>query len=519
MDTLQSYLAGAWRTGTGQGTPLVNPATDAVLASAGAVGLDRGAALAHARERGGPALRAMGMAARGAALAALADAIHAQREPLIELAVANAGCTRGDAKFDVDGATATLSAYAHLARELPDRPFLLDGPLLQLGRSPRFAGQHVLVPRHGVAVHINAFNFPAWGQAEKMACALLAGMPVLEKPGTPTAMVAERIGRIIVESGALPEGAYSILVGEAGDLLDHLLPQDVVAFTGSSGTAATLRAHAAFVQRGARLNVEADSLNAAVLGADVQPESDTFDLFVKDAVREITQKCGQKCTATRRIVAPAASAPALAEALAAGLQAVRVGDPADDSHRMGPLTNRAQLQSVQTGITRLLSAAQAATGGPERLGEVGCFVAPTLLVGQDAHADVFHDEEVFGPVASILPTSGAADEAAALVARGGGGLVASVYSDDRELPGALALALAPWSGRVYLAGKRVAEHGTGPGLVLPTLVHGGPGRAGGGEELGGLRGLSLYMQRTAVQGFRSILESALGAGAGGADGD
>jgi oxepin-CoA hydrolase/3-oxo-5,6-dehydrosuberyl-CoA semialdehyde dehydrogenase len=510
METLQSYLAGRWQAGGGPGTELVNPATDAVLARAGAEGLDRGAALAHARERGGPALRAMGMAARGAALAALSAAIHARREALIELAIANGGCTRGDAKFDVDGATATLSAYAHLARALPDRPFLVDGPLLQLGRSPRFAGQHVRVPRHGVAVHVNAFNFPAWGQAEKMACALLAGMPVLEKPGTPTAMLAAAVGRVVVESGALPEGAYSILVGEAGDLLDHLGPQDVVAFTGSSGTAATLRAHAAFVRRGARLNVEADSLNAAVLGPDVQPGSETFDLFLKDAVREITQKCGQKCTATRRILAPAATVPALAEALAADLAAVPVGDPADERHRMGPLTNRAQLQDVQAGIRRLLGAATAATGGPDRLGSTGCFVAPTLLVARDAHADVFHDQEVFGPVAGVLPVSGDAEETAALVARGGGGLVASVYSDDRELPGRLALALAPWSGRVYLAGRRVAEHGTGPGLVLPTLVHGGPGRAGGGEELGGLRGLGLYMQRTAVQGFRSVLEGAFG---------
>jgi oxepin-CoA hydrolase/3-oxo-5,6-dehydrosuberyl-CoA semialdehyde dehydrogenase len=370
----------------------------------------------------------------------------------------------------------------------------------------------VRVPRHGVAVHVNAFNFPAWGQAEKMACALLAGMPVLEKPGTPTAMVAAAVGRIVVESGALPEGAYSLLVGEAGDLLDHLGPQDVVAFTGSSGTAATLRAHAAFVRRGARLNVEADSLNAAVLGPDVQPGSETFDLFLKDAVREITQKCGQKCTATRRILAPAATVPALAEALAADLAAVPVGDPADDRHRMGPLTNRAQLQDVQAGIRRLLGAATAATGGPDRLGGTGCFLAPTLLVARDAHAGVFHDEEVFGPVASVLPVAGDADEAAALVARGGGGLVASVYSDDRELPGRLALALAPWSGRVYLAGRRVAEQGSGPGLVLPALVHGGPGRAGGGEELGGLRGLGLYMQRTAVQGFRSVLEGAFGQG-------
>ncbi|HEX5011273.1 MAG TPA: 3,4-dehydroadipyl-CoA semialdehyde dehydrogenase [Planctomycetota bacterium] len=510
MMRLQSYLAGRWQAGEGEGSTLVDPSTEAPLAVASARGLSRAAALAHAREVGGPALRRLTLRQRGAALKALSAAIHAQREELIDIAVANAGNTRGDAKFDIDGATGTLAAYAALAADLPDRTFLADGPGLQLGRTPRFWGQHVWVPRQGVAVHVNAFNFPAWGMAEKMACALLAGMPVLEKPGTPTAMAAERIAHLIAESGALPEGSFSFLCGEAGDLLDQLGPQDVVAFTGSSGTAHTFRAHPAFARRGARLNVEADSLNAVVVGADVQPGSPTFDLLVRDTAREMTQKTGQKCTATRRILAPAPLAEALGEALAAEVSAVKVGDPREDGVRMGPLTNLAQLESVQAGIRRLAGAARVACGGPDRLRPKGCFVAPTLLIARDAGAPVFHAEEVFGPCASVLPFDGAPETAARLVALAEGGLVASVYSDDKDFAVAAALALAPWSGRLYLASERMAEHGTGAGTVLPQMVHGGPGRAGGGEELGGLRGLSLYMQRTAVQGFKSVVEGAFG---------
>jgi oxepin-CoA hydrolase/3-oxo-5,6-dehydrosuberyl-CoA semialdehyde dehydrogenase len=508
MTALQSYLAGRWQDGQGPGTPLIDPTTEQTLGTATTEGLDRGEALRHARETGGAALRALSFAERAQALKALSAAIHERREALIELSVANGGATRGDAKFDIDGATATLAAYASFARQLPERPFLSDGELLQPARSPRFVGQHVWVTRPGVAVHINAFNFPAWGQCEKMACALLAGMPVLEKPGTPTAMVAEGVARAVVESGVLPEGAYGFLAGEAGDLLDHLELHDCVAFTGSSGTARRLRAHAAFVERGARLNVEADSLNAVVLAPDVEPGSDGFDLFVRDVVREMTQKAGQKCTATRRILVPREAVAAATEAIAEGLTAIRVGDPRDDRHRMGPLTSAGQLSDVQDGIRRLLPSSTVVTGGPDRLSEPGFFLAPTLLLAKDGHAAVFHDEEVFGPVASVLPYDGSTDEAAAIVRLGRGTLVTSVYSDDRRLPVELALALAPWTGRLYLAGSRIAEHGTGPGLVLPSLVHGGPGRAGGGEELGGLRGLGFYMQRTAIAGFKGLIEGA-----------
>lgn len=506
MTILQSYLAGRWQTGTGPGTPLVNPTNDQVLAHASSQGLDLGAAVKHGRTVGGPALRALSFAERAAALKALSAAIHEHREQLIALGVSNAGNTRGDAKFDVDGATGTLAAYAHFGKSLPDRPFLVDGEALQLGRAPRFLGQHIRVPRLGLAVHVNAFNFPAWGMMEKAACALLAGVPVLEKPGTPTAMVAEAIARIVVESGILPEGAFQFLAGGAGDLLDHVGPQDSVAFTGSGGTAALFRRHDAFVLRGARLNVEADSLNAAVLGADVDTSSEVFGLFLREVVREVTQKTGQKCTAIRRILVPEARVGEVCEALSAELSAITVGDPEQKETRMGPLTNAAQLASVQQGITALSASAEVVCGGAARLGEVGCFVAPTLLRATNSGADVFHADEVFGPVTSVLPYDGMAQTAVDLVARGQGALVSSVFSDDRAFATEVTLGLAPWSGRVYLGDSKIADHATGHGLVLPSCVHGGPGRAGGGEELGGLRGLDLYTQRLSVQAGRALIE-------------
>jgi oxepin-CoA hydrolase/3-oxo-5,6-dehydrosuberyl-CoA semialdehyde dehydrogenase len=447
----------------------------------------------------------------------MSRAVHARRDELLALAIANGGNTRSDAKFDVDGAIGTLAAYADLAGELGDAQVLLDGEGAQLGRSARLFGQHVFLPRQGVAVHVNAFNFPAWGLAEKAACALLAGMPVISKPATSTAVVAFRLVQILVEDGVLPDGVLSLLCGSSGDLLDRLGGQDVLAFTGSSATAGALRGGAAFAQASAHVNVEADSLNAAVLGPDVQDGSELLNLFVGDVVRDVTQKTGQKCTAIRRVYAPAPVVEAVLERIRERLVAVKIGDPAREEVGMGPVSTAQQLMDVRDGIARLASAGRFVCGGPEPVEALGVdrgkgyFVAPTLVHAPEPRADdAVHRHEVFGPVATVMPYDGSAAAAARLTAWGGGGLVSSVYSDDKDFARELVLGMAPLHGRITLGTSKSASQAMPPGTVLPQLLHGGPGRAGGGEELGGRRGLALYMQRTALQGDRALVEAIAG---------
>lgn len=518
MRRLESYVCGRWVAGTGQTTPLVNPSTEEVVAEASSGGLDFAAALDHARTRGGPALRELTFAARGQILRAMAKVVHGGREELIALAMENGGNTRSDAKFDIDGASATLAAYADLAESLGQRTVLVDGEGVQLGRTARLYGQHVLTPRLGVAVHINAFNFPAWGLAEKAAAALCAGMPVVSKPATATALVAWRLMQMLVEAKALPDGALSLVCGGAGSLLESLGGQDVLAFTGSSDTAARLRAGQGPVARSVHVNVEADSLNAAVLAPDVAPGSDTWQLFVADVVRDMTQKAGQKCTAIRRVMVPEERRAEVIEALAGRLADVVVGDPTADGVTMGPVSNRAQLDDVRGGIARLAGETEAAFGGTGEVveargvsGGVGCFVGPVLRsVSSGRAAAAVHDREVFGPVATVLGYGGAADEASRMVALGQGGLVASLYSNDRAWLKQAALAMAPLSGRLYLGSDKMAPMSPGPGTVLPLLLHGGPGRAGGGEELGGMRGMALYQQRTALEGDKSVIAALVG---------
>jgi oxepin-CoA hydrolase/3-oxo-5,6-dehydrosuberyl-CoA semialdehyde dehydrogenase len=508
MQTLESFVAGRWQAGSGPATAIENPTNEERIAETSSAGIDFGAVLAHAHEVGGPALRALSFGQRGELLMALSKALHERREELIEVSIENGGSTRSDAKFDLDGATGTLAAYARLGQELGERRHLTSGEGLQLGRTARFFGRHVLVPRLGAALHVNAFNFPAWGQMEKAACALLAGTPVIEKPGTPTALIAWRVARIAVESGALPEGAYQFVAGSTGDLLDRLGPQDCLAFTGSSRTAAVLRGNANLVARNVRVNIEADSLNCAILGPDVDHDAESYALFLQNVALDMRQKAGQKCTAVRRILVPRERVEEVAAELAAELARVVVGDPAVQATNMGPLASRAQLDYVQAGIRRLESAARTACGGSERARERGYFVAPTLLVARDSAAGVFHAEEVFGPVATILPYSGEAAEAARLASLGGGCLVSSAYSNDAEWLEAVAFGLAPWHGRVWLGSDKMAEQSLPPGMVLPQMIHGGPGRAGGGEELGLGLGLAFYLQRTAMQGFQSVIEGA-----------
>ncbi len=516
MKRLDSYVCGSWAPGQGPTATLINPSTEDVIGECSTGGIDMAAALEYARGRGGPALRELTFAQRGQILRAMSKVLHTGREELIALAVENGGNTRSDAKFDIDGAIFTLSSYADLGQTLGERRLLVDGESVQLGRTARFSGQHILAPRRGVAVHVNAFNFPAWGLAEKAATALLAGMPVVSKPASATAMVAWRMTQMFVEAKVLPDGALSLLCGGAGKLLESLGGQDVLAFTGSSGTARTLRSGEGVVARSVHINVEADSLNAAVLAPDVAPGSETWNLFIADVARDITQKTGQKCTAIRRVMVPAERLGEVGEALTARLAGVVVGDPTADSVTMGPLATRAQLDDVRAGIARLARETEALVGGDGAVeprgvpAGKGCFVAPVVRLARDARAArSVHEHEVFGPVATICVYAGSPDEAADLVGLGDGGLVASIYCDDRDWLRAAVPAMAAWNGRLYLGSEKMASLSPGPGTVLPQLVHGGPGRAGGGEELGGMRGMALYQQRTALEGDKSLLAAIL----------
>jgi oxepin-CoA hydrolase/3-oxo-5,6-dehydrosuberyl-CoA semialdehyde dehydrogenase len=511
MKTLRSYLGDRWVEGSGAPQTLVNPATEEPLAQVASDGLDVAAALDHARKKGGPALRALSFAERGRLLKEAAKAIQAHRDELLDLEVANGGNTRSDAKFDVDGAIFTLQAYAEIGEKLGGAKILTDGEGVQLGRSPRFHGQHVCVPRHGVAVQINAFNFPAWGFAEKAASALLAGMPVFSKPATSSAMAAHRVMEILAEKKILPEGTLSLLAGGHGDLPALLGAQDVLAFTGSGDTGARIRALRNVLLESVRVNVEADSLNAAVLGPDAEPRGDLYETFLKDVLRDMTQKAGQKCTAIRRVLVPAALAAAVRDDLAEGLKAVRVGNPALEETRMGPLATAAQLADVREGVGKLGAEGKAVYGSAAPVEGKGYFISPVLMeFAKDAPAAAVHAREVFGPCASLLPYSGKAADAAAIVARGNGSLVSSVYSEDAAFLEEIVAGIAAYHGRLFLGHPKI-EMSPGPGTVLPQLVHGGPGRAGGGEELGGERGLAFYMQRVALQGSRPVIQKLLGA--------
>ena len=516
--TLRSYLCDGWVVGEGRAATLVDATTEAPLATSSTAGLDFGAALAHGRTVGGPALRALTFAERGAILRQLSEAIVGARKELLPLSMANNGATRSDAKFDVDGASFTLEAYAQLGEELGDRRYLVDGEAVELARSKRYGGLHIKTPRPGVAVHINAFNFPAWGLAEKLAVALLAGMPVVTKPATATALTAAHMAEALVASGALPRGAFQFIAGSPGDLVDHLSWGDVLAFTGSNGLGRQLVTLPHVVAAGVRVNVEADSLNVAVLGPDVEDDAPAFEQLVRDVFRDMTQKTGQKCTAIRRVMVPVEQVDAVVEALTDSIRALKIGDPRADGVRMGPLVSARQRADVLAGLARLSEADGVervhGAGRPDDLVGVeagrGFFVEPHLFKAADPAAsfaaDLVHDEEVFGPAVTVLPYDGSVAAAAALVARGRGGLVASVYSNDRRFVRDLVLELAPWNGRVTIGSDRIATTAPGPGTVMPQLVHGGPGRAGGGEELGLARGMDLYLQRTALQGYRPLLE-------------
>lgn len=508
---LENYVNGQWTQGTGEGTPLNDPVTGEELARASAQGIDLGAALRYARRTGAGNLRAMSYAERAALLKSAADVLAANRDRYNEISLRNSGATKADCGFDVDGGIGTLKYYAALGRSLGDNRYLMEPGSDALGKDSGFESGHILTPVPGVAVHINAFNFPSWGLWEKAAVSLLSGVPVFAKAAAASSWLSQAMLRDVVEAGVLPEGAMSLICAGGHDLMEHLEPGDLVAFTGSAETAAGLRAHPRVAANGIAFNVEADSLNAAILGPDAAPGSAEHDALIREVRREMTLKAGQKCTAIRRILVPAGQLDAVQAALVDKLSAIPVGDPRNEQVRMGPLMNQAQQRAAWQGLEALRREAQPVLGGSHEFAlvdadpERGAFFPLTLLrCDEPAGADAVHRVEVFGPVATLMPYA-SRDEAFSLAARGEGSLVTSVFTADSDFALEAATTLGPWHGRLALIDGEVAQANPGHGVVMPQCAHGGPGRAGGGEELGGLRALRFYHQRTAIQAGRDRL--------------
>ncbi len=507
---LESYAAGRWFAASAEGHPLLDAATGEEVARISSTGLDLGEMAHHARTVGGPVIREMTFHERALLLKDLATHLTGLKDEFYELSL-RTGATRRDSMIDIDGGFGTVFSYSSKGRrELPNDVVACDGDLEQLGRTGVFLGQHVYTSRPGVAVQINAFNFPVWGMLEKLAPAFIAGLPSIVKPASQTAYLTELVVRRIIESGILPEGSLQLLSGSAGDLLDHLGVQDSVAFTGSAHTAGILRQHPSVLHGGLSLQVEADSLNCSILGPDVSPDDPEWDLFVKGVVTEMTAKAGQKCTAIRRVIVPEAVADQVAEAITARLSTITVGHPGDESVRMGPLASLGQRDEVRKAVEALRSSCDVVHDGGQVGDDAdrGAFMAPVLLRAR-AGAVEPHDVEPFGPVATVMSYA-SLDDAVTLAARGRGSLVGSVVTHDPAVARSLVLGLAPWHGRILVLDRDDAAESTGHGSPLPMLVHGGPGRAGGGEELGGVRGVLHHMQRSAIQASPDMLTAITG---------
>ncbi|MGA2551256.1 MAG: 3,4-dehydroadipyl-CoA semialdehyde dehydrogenase [Burkholderiaceae bacterium] len=517
-ELLPNYLSGRWQSGSGPGTSLYDPVLGDELVRVDASGLDLAAGFAFARASGA-ALRALSYRERADLLGAALKVLQSHRDAYYELAIANSGTVKNDSAIDIDGGLFTLGFYAKLGQTLGDRRHLLDGEAVSLAKDAAFQSQHVLTPTRGVALFINAFNFPSWGLWEKAAPALLSGVPVIVKPATATAWLTQRMIQDVIAADIFPKGSLSVICGSSAGLLDQLLPFDVVSFTGSAETATVIRAHPALSQRSVRVNIEADSLNSALLLPAQGPESPAFDLMVKEVVREMTVKSGQKCTAIRRILVPESVYAAAAAAISARLEKTSVGNPRNETVRMGALVSRAQLLAVRAGQATLADGAEVIYDGAQKPlidadPAIACCVAPMLYGTRDANGSDrlgrVHDTEVFGPVATLVAYRTSEEEGLAhaleLIRRGQGSLVASIYGSDPAALAFAALELADSHGRVHVISPDVASVQTGHGNVMPQSLHGGPGRAGGGEELGGVRALYFYHRRAAVQAGAAVLK-------------
>ncbi|MBA3668565.1 MAG: phenylacetic acid degradation bifunctional protein PaaZ [Sphingomonas sp.] len=510
MKTIQllNYERDRWIAGDGNFADIASAIDGSVIARTGSSGLDFGAMLSHARDVGGPALRAMTFHQRARMIKGLGLAIMERKAELYALNPLT-GATRKDGWIDIEGGAMTLLSFSSKGRrELPDAHVLLDGDVEQLSKTGSFIGQHIYTPLHGAAVHINAFNFPVWGMLEKLAPTLLAGMPAIVKPASSTAYLCEAAFRVMVETGLLPPGAIQLIVGGVGDLFDHLGGQDVVSFTGSASTALKLKSHPVVQRESVKFVAEQDSLNASVLGPDAGPDTPEFDLFVKEVVNEMTVKAGQKCTAIRRAMAPAEFLDALEGAIRDRLAKTTVGDPREEASRMGALVSCAQRDDVRAQVKKLVaSGARIVAGDPDASAgpDGGAFMQPILLRADDPwHSSAVHDVEAFGPVSTIMPYRDLAD-AVALANRGMGSLVLSLFSFSADAARDFIQGAAAFHGRMLVINRDNFKESTGHGSPLPVLVHGGPGRAGGSEEMGGIRGVKHYMQRTAIQSTPAMI--------------
>ncbi len=510
MQKLENYILGKWVEGEGSGQQLYHAISGQPIYVAGTQGIDFESALKYARSKGNPALRKLSFQQRGRMLRSLALHLLNQKEKFYTISY-KTGATRADSWIDIEGGIGNLFANASLRRRLPDDNFCLDGEPISLGKEKTFMGHHLLVPKEGVAIHINAYNFPVWGMLEKIAVNLLAGMPAIVKPATVTSYLTEAVVKEIIASKILPEGSLQLLCGSAGNMLDYVTSQDVVTFTGSAATGLKLKSHPAILKESVPFNMEADSLNCMVLGDDIQPGMPEWDIFIKEVRKEITVKAGQKCTAVRRIFVPQNKLENVSRALADALQKTFVGNPQNEKVRMGALAGQEQRTEVKTQVQKLLASSQIIYGSLDSVqlidadAELGAFLSPLLLLNEKPlQSEEPHNIEAFGPVSTLMPYKNI-DEVIELSKKGKGSLCSTIVTANASVAKKYVLGAATFHGRILVLNEDCAKESTGHGSPLPMLVHGGPGRAGGGEEMGGLRGIKHYLQRTAIQGSPTML--------------
>lgn len=505
MNKLENYITGQWITGDGEGQLLYNAVNGEPIASATTKGLDFKSIVEYGRSVGNPALRKLTFRERGSMLKALALHLREHLQNFYTISY-QTGATKADSWVDIEGGIGNLFANASLRRKFPDDPFCIDGEAHNLSKQNTFMGTHILVPKEGVAIHINAFNFPVWGMLEKIAVNLLAGMPAIVKPATVTSYLTEAVVKEIIASKILPEGALQLICGSAGDLLDHVGSQDVVTFTGSASTGLLLKSNKRILSESVPFNMEADSLNCIVLGDDVTPDKPEWDIFIKEVRKEMTTKAGQKCTAIRRIFVPENKMEDVWKAISASLAQTIIGNPLNEKVRMGSLAGQGQREEVKAQVKKLLASSQIIYGSLDSVelvdanAEKGAFISPLLLLNEKPFSThEVHEVEAFGPVSTIMPYKNK-DEAIELSKKGKGSLCSSIVTADDKIAKQYVLGAATHHGRILVLNATCAKESTGHGSPLPLLVHGGPGRAGGGEEMGGIRGVKHYMQRVAIQG-------------------